>query len=63
MGVESHGGMTLAEENCKTWRKTCPSATLPITNPTWTDPGANPWPPCLEAGNEPPEHGTVCISP
>jgi hypothetical protein len=25
-----------------TWRKTCPSATLPTTNPTWTDPESNP---------------------
>jgi hypothetical protein len=24
------------------WRKTCLSANLPTTNPTWTDPGRNP---------------------
>jgi hypothetical protein len=38
-------------ENLVEWRlageieilgETCPSATLPTTNPTWTDPGANP---------------------
>jgi hypothetical protein len=29
-------------ENRKTRRKTCPSATLSTTNPTWIDPGANP---------------------
>jgi hypothetical protein len=27
--------------NRGTWRKAYPSANLPITNPTWTDPGAN----------------------
>jgi hypothetical protein len=26
----------------KNWEKTCPSATLPTANPTWTDPVANP---------------------
>jgi hypothetical protein len=28
-------------ENRRTRRKTCPSSTLSITNPTWIDPGAN----------------------
>jgi hypothetical protein len=28
-------------ENRSTWGKTCPSATLSTTNPTWTDPGSN----------------------
>jgi hypothetical protein len=28
--------------NRRTRRKTCPSATLSTTNPTWTDPGPNP---------------------
>jgi hypothetical protein len=28
--------------NRRTRRKTCPSATLSTTNPTWIDPGANP---------------------
>jgi hypothetical protein len=28
--------------NPKNLEKTCPSATLSITNPTWTEPGANP---------------------
>jgi hypothetical protein len=35
-------GMKLTEENRSTRRKTCPSATLSTTNPTWTDPGSNP---------------------
>jgi hypothetical protein len=32
----------LTGENRRTRRKTCPSATLSTTNPTWNDPGANP---------------------
>jgi hypothetical protein len=31
--------MKLTGENRNTGRKTCPSATLSTTNPTWTDPG------------------------
>jgi hypothetical protein len=38
MNNMSHGGMILAGEN----RRTCPNATLSITNPTLTDPDANP---------------------
>jgi hypothetical protein len=34
--------MIMAAENRRTQRKTCPSATLSTTNPTWIDPGANP---------------------
>jgi hypothetical protein len=34
--------MILARENRRTRGKTCPSATLSTTNPTWIDPGANP---------------------
>jgi hypothetical protein len=34
--------MKLKGENRGTRGKTCPSATLSITNPTWTDPGSNP---------------------
>jgi hypothetical protein len=33
--------MILAGENRSTWGKTCPSATLSTTNPTWTHPGSN----------------------
>jgi hypothetical protein len=32
----------LTRENRRTPRKTCPSATLSTTNPTWIDPGAKP---------------------
>jgi hypothetical protein len=34
--------MILTEENLRTWRKTCPSATSSTTNAIWTDPGMNP---------------------
>jgi hypothetical protein len=34
--------MKLTWENRNTGGKTCPSATLSTTNPTWTDPGSNP---------------------
>jgi hypothetical protein len=34
--------MKLTGENRSTPGKTCPSATLSTTNPTWTDPGWNP---------------------
>jgi hypothetical protein len=34
--------MILARENRRTRRKTCPSATLSTTKPTWIDLGANP---------------------
>jgi hypothetical protein len=42
MSLESDGGMILTGENRRTRRKTCPSATLSTTNPTWIDPGTNP---------------------
>jgi len=41
MSMESHGGIILTGENRRTRRKTCPSATLSTTNPTWTDTGTN----------------------
>jgi hypothetical protein len=41
MRVWSPGGMILTGGNRRTWRKTCPSATLFTINPTWTDPGTN----------------------
>jgi hypothetical protein len=34
--------MKLTGENQSTRGKSCPSATLCTTNPTWTDPGLNP---------------------
>jgi hypothetical protein len=34
--------MKLTGENRSTRGKTCPSATLSTTNPTWADPGSNP---------------------
>jgi hypothetical protein len=38
----STGGMKLTGENWSARRKTCPSATLYATNPTYTDPVLNP---------------------
>jgi hypothetical protein len=40
--LESDGGMILTGENQRTRRRTCPSATMSTTNPTWIDPCANP---------------------
>jgi hypothetical protein len=34
--------MKLTGESRSTREKTCPSATLSTTNPTWTGPGSNP---------------------
>jgi hypothetical protein len=42
MSMESHGEMILTGEKRRIRRKSYPSATLSITNPTWTDPGVNP---------------------
>jgi hypothetical protein len=42
MSMGNHGGMILTGENRRTRRKTCLSATLSTTNPTWNDPRANP---------------------
>jgi hypothetical protein len=42
MSLESDGGMILTGESRRPRRKTCHSATLSTTNPTWIDPGANP---------------------
>jgi hypothetical protein len=39
--MESNGGMILTGENQRIRRKTCPSATLSTTNPTWIDSGSN----------------------
>jgi hypothetical protein len=54
--------MNLTGENRSTGGKTCPSATLSTTNPTWTDRGSNP---CLR-GERPAtnrlSHGTAIIA-
>jgi hypothetical protein len=36
------GGMKTVQGKPKYSEKTCPSATLSTTNPTWSDPGLNP---------------------
>jgi hypothetical protein len=40
--IWSSGGIILTGENRRTPKETCPSDTLPTTNPTWTALGANP---------------------
>jgi hypothetical protein len=42
MFMKNHGRMISIGENRRTRRITYPSATSFTTNPTWTDPGANP---------------------
>jgi hypothetical protein len=42
MSMERNVGMILIREERNTRSKSCPSATSSTTNPTWTDPGANP---------------------
>jgi hypothetical protein len=37
--MENHDGIKFAGENLRTWRKTCPIATLSTANPAWTDLG------------------------
>jgi hypothetical protein len=39
--------------------KTCPSATLSTTNPTWTDPGSNPGLRCGRPVAKRLSHGTA----
>jgi hypothetical protein len=42
MSMKSGSGMLLTRENLRIQRKPSPCATLTTTNPTRTDPGANP---------------------
>jgi hypothetical protein len=42
MSLDSDGGMILTGENRRTRRRTCSSAILSTTSPTWIDPDANP---------------------
>jgi hypothetical protein len=39
--------MILTGKYRRTWRKTCPSATLSTKNPAWTELSANPGPPLV----------------
>jgi hypothetical protein len=41
MSVESHGGMIQTGKTEELEEKTCPSATLSTTNPTWNGPAPN----------------------
>jgi hypothetical protein len=47
-------------ENRSTRGKTCPSAILSTTNPTWTDPGSNPGPRGGRPATNRLSHGTPC---
>jgi hypothetical protein len=42
MSIENECGMILTGKTEELGEKTCPSATLSTTNPTWIDPGVNP---------------------
>jgi hypothetical protein len=47
----------------KTQRKTCPTATLSTTNPTWINPGANPGLHGERPATNNQSHGTACGVP
>jgi hypothetical protein len=51
--------MKLTGENRSIREKTCPSATLSTTNPTWTNPGSNPGLRCERPATDRLSHGTV----
>jgi hypothetical protein len=53
--------MILTGENRSTPGKTCPSATLSTTNPTWTDQGSNPGLRDGRPATNRLSHGTACI--
>ena len=54
--------MKLTGENRGTRRKTCLSATLSTTNPTWTDPGSNPGLRSERPATNRLSHGTATLS-
>jgi hypothetical protein len=51
----------LSEETRRTRRKTCPSATLSTTNPTWIDQGANPGLRCQRPATNDLSHGMASM--
>jgi hypothetical protein len=51
--------MILTEQNQITRRKTCPSATLSTTNPTWPDMGSNPG---VRGKSPATNHLSICLS-
>jgi hypothetical protein len=53
--------MKLTGENRSTRWKTCPSATLSTTNPTWTDPGSSPGPRGQRPATNRLSHGTAYL--
>jgi hypothetical protein len=61
MNMEARRNDTDTENTKRTRRKTCPSATLCATNPTWTDPGANPGLRGERSATKRLSHGTACF--
>jgi hypothetical protein len=53
--------MKLTGENRQPREKTCPSATLSTTNPTWTDPGSNSGLRSERPGTNRLSHGTAFV--
>jgi hypothetical protein len=54
--------MKLTGENRSTRGKTCPSATLSTTNPSWSDLGSNPVLRCERPATNRLSHGTAMYS-
>jgi hypothetical protein len=54
--------MKLTGENRSIREKTCPSATLPTTNPTWTDPRSKPGLRGERPATNRLSHGTVLVA-
>jgi hypothetical protein len=61
--VMEHQWNEIDREKPTTRRKTCPSATLSTTNPTWTDPGSKPGLRGVRPATNPLSHGTAYQSP
>jgi hypothetical protein len=61
--TESHSGMILTGETRRTRRKTCPSAALSTTNPSWIDPGPNPGFSCECPATNDLSYGTAYMEP
>jgi hypothetical protein len=61
MNMEARWNDTDRENTKRTRRKNCPSATLCATNPTWTDPGANPGLRGERSATKRLSHGTACF--
>jgi hypothetical protein len=63
LSIESHAWNYTDRENRRIRRKTYPSATLSITNATWTEPGENPGLHSERSATNCLSHGTANIEP